>query len=264
MYLSEINIYPIKSCGGISLDSHYIDEFGFSFDRRFMVIDGEGNMVTQRAYPSMALIKCSIENDILKINFDNKQQTEVPLKPIFGEMAKATVWSQTVRAIEPDKKVSEAFSSFLGFEVKLVYMPDNVKRLVDFRYNDSKAITSFTDGFPFLLIGENSLNDLNHRLKIPVPMNRFRPNLVVAQSEAFAEDRWNEIKIGNIAFGVKKPCARCVMTTINQDNAQKSPEPLKTLASYRTKNSKVYFGQNLIHIQKIGQLYVGDRIEIIS
>jgi uncharacterized protein YcbX len=144
-------------------------------------------------------------------------------------------------------------------------MPDECERQVDETYARPGDITSFSDGFPLLLISEASLQDLNSRLELPVPMRRFRPNLVISGCTPYAEDEWQRIRIGEIEFEVAKPCSRCIIPTIDTETAQRNPdrEPLRTLATYRRRDNKVYFGQNLIH-RGTGLLKVGDPLEIIA
>jgi uncharacterized protein YcbX len=159
------------------------------------------------------------------------------------------------------EEVSQWFSEFLELSCQLVYMPDNSYRPVNSRYASHNQQVSFADGFPFLLISEASLQDLNERLDQPIPMNRFRPNLVVSGCEAFAEDSWRSIRIGSIPFHVVKPCERCLITTVDQAQGIRGKEPLQTLAQYRLSNGKILFGQNLIPAE-LGTLQVGDSVEI--
>ena len=142
-------------------------------------------------------------------------------------------------------------------------MPDESFRRVSPKYSSNNEIVSFADAYPFLIIGQQSLNDLNSRLEEKVPMNRFRPNFVFDGGEPFDEDKWKKFKIGDIIFEAVKPCSRCVTTTINQETGEMKQEPLKTLSQYRTKDNNVYFGQNLIH-NKAGKVAVGDSIEILE
>ena len=142
-------------------------------------------------------------------------------------------------------------------------MRDETQRLVDRAFAADNEIVSFADAYPFLIIGQSSLDDLNNRLKEKLPMNRFRPNFVFSGGEPFSEDKWKKIRIGEVVFHFVKPCSRCVTTTVNQDTAEKKEEPLKTLSTYRRVNNKIYFGQNLLHDGN-GILKVGDEIEILE
>lgn len=157
-------------------------------------------------------------------------------------------------------EVSCWFSDFLGMELDLVVMPESSERKMDSRYAVQKESVSFADGMPYVLIGQSSLDDLNQRLNEPVGMDRFRPNLVFSGGEAYAEDQFKQLQIGEVGFQVVKPCARCVLITVNQQTAEKGKEPLATLATYRTVNNKVYFGQNAVSLTP-GIVRVGDPIQ---
>lgn len=266
MFLSEINVYPVKSLGGISLQSSQVKERGLQFDRRLMLVDEERKFLTQREYPKMATINLKIAEDGL-IASNSGNEILFPFEADSQEKATVKVWNSRVKAEFYGDEINEWFSNLLNIKCRLVSMPEDTKRKVNpfYAVRKFKDTVSFADGYPFLLIGENSLADLNKKLETPVPMNRFRPNLVVKDSGAFAEDNWKKIKIGNTIFDVVKPCARCVITTIEQSTGEKNGnEPLKTLAKYRTKNGKVLFGQNLIAENTGEILKSGDKIEILE
>ena len=266
MFLSEINIYPVKSLGGISLQSSQVEERGLRFDRRLMLVDQKKEFLTQREYPKMATIDLKLAEDSLIASYFGNE-ISIPFEANSQEKATVKIWNSRVKAEFYGDEVNEWFSHLLKIKCRLVSMPEDTKRKVNpfYAVRKFKDTVSFADGYPFLLIGENSLADLNEKLEKPVPMNRFRPNLVVKDSEAFAEDNWKKIRIGNTIFHVVKPCARCVMTTIEQSTGEKNGnEPLKTLAKYRTKKGKVLFGQNLIAENTGGILKIGDKIEILE
>jgi uncharacterized protein len=261
--VSELYIYPIKSLGGIALKSASLIERGFEHDRRWMLVNANNEFLTQREVTAMAFLKVQLTEQGLHITNINKPGEElfVPFEPTVAETEMVTVWSSRCRAQRVSDEADAWFSKQLGFTAKLFYMPDATRRYVDGRYAHNKEITSFTDGYPLLLIGQASLDDLNSRLEQPVPMNRFRPNVVFTGGTPFQEDYMKHFEINGITlFGVK-PCARCVMTTINQQTAEKAKEPLKTLSTYRLKNKKILFGQNLLH-QGTGIISVGDTITI--
>lgn len=269
MNLSEINIYPIKSLGGISLKSTTVENRGLQYDRRRMLVDETNKFLTQREFPKMATVGVEISNNNLVVS-SNGKSLEIPFETNSDETASVKIWSSRCRAKVYEREINRWFSDVLQIECKLVLMPAETVRKVNYFYAVHKTDTvSFADGYPVLLIGEESLTDLNSRLKTPVPMNRFRPNLVVSGADAFAEDGWKQIKIGDAVFHVVKPCGRCVMTTIEQESGEKQgTEPLKTLASYRIPKrsikKKILFGQNLI-AETIGTvLNVGDTVEIIE
>lgn len=269
MILSEINIYPIKSLKGISLDEGKIERRGLQFDRRWMLIDEKNQFLTQREFPKMATINVKILEDALQAS-NNGEKIHIPFIPEGNESAKVQIWRSKCSAKVYENSVNAWFSDILQTSCKLVLMPEETKRKVNYFYAvHADDHVSFADGYPFLLIGENSLAELNEKLESRVPMNRFRPNFVVKNSDAFAEDGWKKIKIGDAIFHVVKPCARCVMTTIDQDTGQKNGvEPLKTLAGFRipkrSRKKKILFGQNLIVENAGAILRLGDVVEVLE
>jgi len=269
MILSEIYIYPIKSLGGISLKSSTVEARGLQFDRRWLLIDEKNNFLTQRNFSKMATVNVEVLKNGLRVS-ENGNEVNIPFEPNTNEMASVKIWSSRCRAKVYEKETNDWFSDVLQTDCKLVLMPEETRRKVNYFYAVHKEDTvSFADAYPFLLIGENSLKDLNSRLENPVPMNRFRPNFVVSGTEAFAEDKWKQIKIGACVFHVVKPCGRCVITTIDQASGEKqSVEPLKTLASYRIPKrsikKKILFGQNLIAENAGDVVKIGDKVEVIQ
>ena len=266
MRLSEINIYPVKSLKGISLAEAMVEARGLSFDRRWMLVDDDNRLITQREVPRMALIGVSIEEDRLAVRFEDRQ-IDIPLSPHQGDTEDVVVWQNIVPAGVYDSETNVWFSRVLKVNCRLVAMPETTRRLIDPEYavRPDEDIVSFADGYPFLLIGEGSLADLNSKLDGPVPMNRFRPNLVAEGTEAFAEDGWKKIRIGETVFHLVKPCARCVLTTVDQSTGEKTGnEPLKTLSTYRNREGKVLFGQNLIAETPGGTVRIGDEIEVLE
>lgn len=269
MNLSEINVYPIKSLGGISLESSTVENRGLRYDRRWMLVDDSNKFLTQREFPKMATVGVKILEDCLGVSADGKS-LEVPFEVKTEETKVVKIWSSRCRAKIYGKAVNDWFSNVLQTVCKLALMPETTARKVSYFYAVHKDdAVSFADGYPILIANEESLSDLNSRLKSPVPMNRFRPNLVVSGADAFAEDGWKQIVIGNATFHVVKPCGRCVITTIDQTNGEKQGvEPLKTLASYRipkrSVKKKILFGQNLIAENVGGIISVGDKVEVVE
>lgn len=261
--VSELYIYPVKSLGGIALDKATLADRGFEHDRRWMLVDADNRFLSQREVNAMALLKVQITGEGLLIRNIGVpgEQLLAPFQPAFTETEMVTVWSNHCRAQRVSAEADAWFSQQLGLPCKLVYMPDSTRRYVDGRYAHNKEITSFSDGYPLLMIGQASLDDLNSRLETPLPMNRFRPNIVFTGGTAFQEDYMKHFEINGIPFFGVKPCSRCVMTTIDQQTAEKAKEPLKTLSSYRMKNKKVLFGQNVLH-QGTGVVSIGDTITI--
>jgi len=260
--LSEIWIYPIKSLGGIRVKSARVFEKGLQYDRRWMLIDRDNEFMTQRIHPKMALFKWSMVNGQWSILYKSDSISfpfNLPIVQSINQSIKAIVWDDTVEVYEVSKEDSIWFSQHLGIECKLVSFPEDHTRLVDQRYQINHEHVSLADAYPLLIIGEQSLADLNTRLADPVSMNRFRPNLVVSGSRPYEEDGWRNFSVGKNKFAAVKPCARCVLTTVNQDTGEKGMEPLATLSKYRKKDNKVLFGQNLIAIDH-GKIYEGDEI----
>ncbi len=263
MYLSGLYVYPIKSCGGIPLEASEVDRRGLRHDRRWMLVDETGCFMSQRRFPRMALIRVRIEPDDLVVDAPGMPSLEVPLQPPAGRLMLTRVWDDLVESLTVGDDADRWFSRFLDVSCRLVYLPEESVRPVDPACGGPGDQVGLADGFPFLLISEASLADLNARLEEPVPMDRFRPNLVVRSCEPFAEDNWRLVRIGPITFRVVKPCERCAITTVNQRSATKSKEPLRTLARYRRSGKKVLFGQNLIH-DKSDTLHTDDPVEVIQ
>ena len=207
----------------------------------------------------MTLVTPSIQGDRLRIEAPGMPPLETPLHPAPVVATQVTVWDDTVSAAWAGESAASWFTEFLGTPCSLVHMAEDVLRSADPAYAPSGARVSFADGFPFLLISEESLADLNGRLGRALPMNRFRPNLVVSGGEAFAEDGWDRLEIGGIGLRVVKPCGRCVVTTTDQSTGERGQEPLRTLATYRRQGGEVMFGQNVVH-ENTGRLRVGDQV----
>lgn len=264
--LSEIWIYPIKSLGGISISTTKVEKRGLEYDRRWMLVDENGVFLSQRKYKEMALLKVEIIKDGLRVRhkIDSTKSIFIPFDATPVEYLTVQIWDDECRAYTISQQINNWFTSVLGVKCQLVYMPNDSYRQVDIRYASKGDINNFSDGFPILIIGQKALDKLNDKLAKAIPMNRFRPNLVFVGGQANEEDKWKVFKIGESSFVGAKPCARCIMTTINQDNGQAGSEPLKTLATYRKVGNKILFGQNVI-ARDFGQIIsVGDRIEIVK
>lgn len=261
--LTEINIYPIKSLGGISLQSSEVEERGLKYDRRWVLVDESNTFFTQRDFPEMALIKVDIVEDGLKLKHKTKtfQPLFVPFDFEHSKNDKVVIWEDTVVGEFYSREIDEWFSDIIGIKCHLVKMPESTKRNVDEAYAENK-IVSFADAYPFMIIGQSSLDDLNSRMEVPLPMNRFRTNFVFTEGKPFEEDNWKKFKVGDMKFEAVKPCARCVITTTDQDTAERFKEPLLTLSKFRNFNNKVMFGMNLV-CESTGNVQVGDKIELI-
>ncbi len=261
--ISGLFIYPVKSLAGIAVKKSVVDRYGLAFDRRWMVVDAQGQFLSQRQLPQMALIKQRVLHDELILQAPGQAALSLPLSPSEGERMRVKIWDDDCDAFYCGAEPEAWLSGFLGCECKLVYLPDDRFRSVDPEYAEPEDQTAFSDGFPLLLISEASLEDLNRRLSEPMTMNRFRPNLVIAGCEPYAEDGWSRMEAGGIGFRVVKPCSRCSITTINPETAARGAEPLKTLSSYRRQGNKVMFGQNLLHDAQ-GQLSVGMQLVVVE
>ena len=259
--LSEINIYPIKSLAGISLQTSEVEDRGLKYDRRWVLVDETNKFFTQRDFPEMALIKVTINKDGLHLQHKRKniESLKVPFKFDHSKREHVIIWKDTVVGEFYNQTIDNWFSDILGIKCHIVKMPESTKRIVDETYAKNKVV-SFADAFPFLIIGQASLEDLNSRLTEPLPMNRFRPNFVFTGGKPFEEDKWKKFKIGNIKFKAVKPCARCVITTTDQETAERAHEPLLTLSKYRKIENKVMFGMNLV-CESTGKVRIGDKIE---
>jgi uncharacterized protein YcbX len=279
MHISEINIYPVKSLKGISLTEAAVEKRGFRHDRRWMLTDKDGMFFTQREFPRMATIAVEVGNDCLRFSAPGAEDLRIPAEPAIGSNQQVTVWSSTCECAIYDDAVNDWFGQVLDTDCQLVYMPDETERHVSEIFDTGDDIVSFADGYPLLLIGENSLEDLNSRLDERVPMTRFRPSVVVTGPAAFDEDGWHRIKVGDATFRVAKPCARCVMTTVDQAEGEfTGKEPLKTLAAFRAARdiypntfeslgltaSSTLFGQGLIPETTGVTIRLGDPIEVIE
>lgn len=261
LLLQDIFIYPIKSLGGIRLTEAKVEERGFQYDRRWMLVDQTGRFVSQREFPVLALLQVKLREDGLLVFFKRNpdHQLFIPFDLAEGPDILVVIWHDQVIGKVVSKAIGRWFSDFLGFEVELVVMPESTQRKVDLRYAVNGESVSFADGMPFLIIGQASLDELNSRLDSSVPMNRFRPNLVFSGGQPFLEDELRKIRISSAEFQIVKPCARCVLTTVDQETGEKGKEPLRTLAAYRTVNNKVMFGQNVVAL-KLGEVKVGDEL----
>lgn len=263
--ISQLIIYPIKSLGGFTVQSAQLTDRGLQYDRRWMLVDGNNKFLTQREYPVMCLLQAGIVGaDLVIFHKNNKADIlKVPLYPLPASTVKVTVWDDLCEAQHISAFADKWFSEKLLLDCRLVYMPDTEKRRVEEAYAQNNEITAFSDGYPLMMIGQASLDELNSRLAEPLPMDRFRPNIVFTGGQPFDEDNMEQMLINNISMYGVKLSSRCVLTTINQTNGQKGKEPLKTLAGYRQKNNKIYFGQNLLYKQ-VGIVNVGDAIKIIK
>jgi len=270
MIISQLWIYPIKSIKGIAIEHAQLEKRGFQYDRRWMLVDSNNRFISQRLYPKLALIEPELADFGLSVRAPDMPVLIIPYPDqqieLYDEM-EVICWDDQITAHHINTAIDNWFSEFLGIDCQLVYMPDSSLRPVDPEYAKNDDIASFSDGFPNLIISEASLDDLNRRVDIELTINRFRPNIVISGCEPYAEDTLGHFKVNQIEFFAVKPCSRCVITTVNPETGEKeSREPLETLAKFRKKDRKVFFGQNLLHKLNFtsgNQIRVGDKLEII-
>jgi hypothetical protein len=261
--LSELNIYPIKSARGVSLTSARVVDRGLQHDRRWMVVDDRNKFLTQRTLPRMALMEVKVRTDHLAVSAPGMEELTIPFEVQDPDLLQVQVWDDLVEAESVGGEAGRWLSRFLGSPCKLVHMPDHSLRSVKPKHSRGKVLVGFADAFPFLLISEASLSDLNARLERPVPMNRFRPNLVVRGCKPFEEDEWKGIQISSVTFKIAKSCSRCAVPMVDQNTGIRGKEPIRTLETFRLRDGKVLFGQNVIH-GGTGVLAVGDLVHVVS
>jgi uncharacterized protein YcbX len=276
-HVSGLFLYPVKSCRGHRVDMAAVDDYGFVGDRRFLIVSPEGQFFTQRQLPQMARIDTELAHGTLTIGSANAGSVTVPSSPAAAARTlNVTVWKDNMTADDCGDEAAAWLTGFLGTPARLVRMGLTYRRPIPARkipatlqvHPFAQPSVSFADGFPFLVISEASLGALNDRLagrgEESVPMNRFRPNLVVDGCEAFAEDGWGRFKIGEVVFHGATPCARCIVTTTDQETGERFKEPLRTLATFRrdaVDPTDVNFGRNLIHETKRGSVVAGSALE---
>lgn len=262
--LSGIYIYPLKGARGISLGEGQLRAGGLQHDRRFMLVDAQDEFVSQRKTGRLARLETAIQGDVLHVNCDGQGAFVVALEPRTGAPRRVRIWDDEVEALDIGDEAASYFSAQLGFSVRLVFMPEGSLRQVDTRYAEPGDRVSFADAFPYLLANEASLADLNARLSEPVPIDRFRPNLVLSGAPAYAEDDWSTIRIGAATFELRKPSARCVTINTDQETGERmGKEPLATLAGYKTWRKKAVFFQNVV-CREGGSVRVGDSVVMLT
>jgi uncharacterized protein YcbX len=247
--IAALHIYPVKSCGGIALDEARISEVGLDFDRNWMLVDDALRFVSQREIPRLALVGPRLDAEVLHLSAPGMPDLEVDVR-YAGERLSVTVWRDQITAYAQEQAADEWFTRFTGKRLRLVRFDPLHRRLSDTRWTGGfTAFNRFSDGYPILIISEESLSDLNARLSTEVPMNRFRPNLVVSGLPAYGEDRLDMLTAGDIVLKLVKPCARCRVVCTDQANGAVGREPLRTLATYRRDEQlkgATSFGQNAI------------------
>lgn len=264
--ISDLWIYPIKSLAGIQLSTSNVENRGLQYDRRWVLVDENGIFVNQREFPEMNFLQPEIDSGIMTIRHKHDE-----LEPLVINMDEpdapeesVVVWDDNCSGKPVDPKADEWFSSFLNKPVRLLFMHKDGIRPADPRYAISESDqVSYADGYPVLMISEASLALLNSKVVEDIPMNRFRPNIVISGATEHQEDELREIIINGLTLHGVKPCARCVMTTIDIETGLKGKEPMKTLATYRKTGHKILFGENFIPAVE-GTINVGDNIIVME
>lgn len=247
VHISGLFYYPIKSGAGVALDVAQLDLRGIVGDREYMVVDVEGTFLTQREAPKLALVSWRAPEVVTPIGAAVVES---------GPARQVTVWDFAGPALDCGDAAADVLSDFLGRSCRLVKAPPGHAR----RSDDGRTGVGFADGYPLLLIGQASLADLNSRLPQALPMNRFRPNVVVSGSDPYAEDQWRRVLLGEVPAQVVKPCARCAITRVDQATGVRGDgEPLRTLGGFRKVKGGVIFGQNVVH-DALGTLRIGDEV----
>jgi uncharacterized protein len=266
MNVSELRVYPLKGAAGIRLDRFGLDAFGPRHDRRWMIVDAGGGFVTQRNHRRLALLGTALEDDALVLRSTAAGSIRLPIDGPGDDAppVRVCVWADEVDARDAGPAAAAFVSAHLGVAARLLYMPDSTLRQADLDFARPGDRVSFADGFPLLVISQASLDELNRRVPEPLPMIRFRPNIVIGGADRpHAEDAWRSIRVGSVICDVVKPCARCTVTTVDPLTADAGREPLRTLAGYRRWNGQVWFGQNAVHRTE-GTLAVGDAVEVLA
>ena len=258
--IASLHVYPLKSGAGIAVERFNLDRFGPEHDRRWMVVDADGALVTQREQIGLRLVVALPSADRLTLRAPGLAELEVP-RDEGGPKRTVRVWNDLVEAVDSGDSAAGWLSELLGQPVRLAYLPAWGVRRTDPNYDPIGGLVAFADGYPILIVGQASLDDLNGRLPSALPMNRFRPNVVVTGTAPYEEDGWRRFSSNGVSFDAVKPCARCVIPTGDQITGERTQEPLRTLATFRKQGGGVMFGMNVVH-RKPGTLRVGDGISI--
>jgi len=259
----ELNRYPVKSLAGISLSSANLEEKGITYDRNWLITLPSDKFLTQREIPKMALVKTALsDKGDLTLSAEGRADITVPYARHDEEtdFKRVTVWRDECYAIDEGDEVASWLSEFLETKCRLVKMKDGFDRPIIDEGKEFEGSVRFQDQYPLLVISTASLDALNEKLDAPLPMNRFRPNIVIEGCDAFEEDEFKTLtSASGVTLTSAKPCARCVITTTDQKTAERGVEPLKTLAKFRNSEHGILFGQNLL-VTHSGSLKVGDEL----
>ncbi len=263
--VSGLGLYPVKSLAGRCPSRIGVGALGPEGDRRWMVVDASGRFATQRSHPRMCLLAADSDGAALVLSGASAEPCRVLLSRVLAQarLLRAEVWGEMVDALDAGDEAAAWLSAQLGDELRLCYMPDTAARQVDTDFGRRGDRVGFADGFPFLLVSEQSVADVSHALGRPFDAWRMRPNILIRGAAAFAEDGWRRLRIGELEFEVVKPCSRCVIPSINPATAERESDVVQALRRYRRADGKIYFGQNLIHRGE-GEIRTGDRVEVLE
>lgn len=264
--VASLHVYPLKSGRGHAVPQAAVDELGIVGDRRFLVVDASGRFLTQRDTPRLALITSACQPDSrITLAAPDQRPISVAMAAPASPVREVSIWQDVVRAVDLGEEAARWLSDVLARPARLVAIGPAFSRPLRRPTANPSDRIAFTDAAPMLVISEESLADLNDRLDFPLPMSRFRPNIVLRGAAAFAEDRWKRIRVGGVVLRAAGGCARCVITTTDQETLARDDEPLRTLAGFRRgPTGEVFFGQNYIHETKQGMMNVGDMVEIVD
>lgn len=277
-HIERLFIYPVKGLRGVAVERARITPFGLAGDRRYMLVDASGRFISQRRFPILARFEVDLvssaggsSNDELKggesfvrIQFEKAGVTVIPLepKPSGIEPVPVTIWNDTVQARAVSNEVDAFLSDILGEMVRLVWMPELADRVADPDFAPPGERVSFADGFPLLVLGSASIEELNTRLESPIPINRFRANVIVGGSAPWQEDTWTLVESAEARLTLVKQCARCVVITTDQETGERSKEPTATLATYRVVDGKVMVGMNALAHPLDAHLHLGEALKV--
>lgn len=264
MRISELYLHPVKSGAALSVQELTYTALGPTHDRQWMIVDDKGLFLSQRKYPKLCQLKTNIETRGLTLSAEG--HGSILLGPPNGPQENdidVTVWQDNVIASDCGETAATWLSEFLGTTCRLVCLSDQTARKVDVDFAKSGELVAFADGFPTLVVTQESLDEFNSHLDSPIDMRRFRPNIVIAGATPYAEDQWQTIRIGEIELDLVKPCSRCIMPSINPDTAKKEMAINEALLKTRRRDRTTYFGQNALH-RGLGKIHVGDAVELLA
>jgi hypothetical protein len=261
--VAGLHVYPVKSCGGTELERAEVDALGIRDDRRWMIVDERGRFLTQRTVPLLATIRVALGGGRLVLSAPGRDELDLPATRPATTPEPVTVWRDTVPGLSMGAEATAWLTAFLGGPARLVWMAPETRRPAKRDPAGTDPRISFADAYSFLVISGESLDALNARLDVPLPMNRFRPNIVLDGAGPFGEDGWRHFRIGPVEFDAAGRCARCATTTTDQETGARGVEPLRTLATFRREGTEVMFGQNANHLGT-GEICVGMPVEVLA